>query len=63
VTLDEPWFYYISDHDLIFFLPDGKVPDRERVTIHSKKVMNTIVWSLTEFSVVIALESGCLLMA
>jgi hypothetical protein len=39
VTLDESWFDCITDHEPIWLPPDGKVPDRERVTIQSKNVM------------------------
>jgi hypothetical protein len=46
ITLDESWFYYITDHKLIWLPPDGKVPDLERVRIQSRMVMLT-------------LESGC----
>jgi hypothetical protein len=59
VTLDEAWFYYITDHEFIWLLPDGKVPDRERVTIQSTEMMHTIVWRTAEFAGVAALESGC----
>jgi hypothetical protein len=59
VTQDESWFYCITDHELILLLPDGKVPDRERVTIQSKKVILPIVWDSTGFAVVTAIESGC----
>jgi hypothetical protein len=57
VTLDKSWFYSIADHELIFFLAHGKVPDLERVTIQSKKVMLTIVWRPIGFTFVIALGS------
>jgi hypothetical protein len=59
VTLDESWFYYITGHELIRLPPDGKVRDREPVTIQSKKVMLTIVCGPTGFAVVLALEGGC----
>jgi hypothetical protein len=36
VTLDESWFYYITDHELIWLPPDGKVPDLERARVQSK---------------------------
>jgi hypothetical protein len=39
--------------------PDRKVPDRECITVQSKKVMLTILWALTGFAVVIVFESGC----
>jgi hypothetical protein len=59
VTLDESWFYYITDHELIWLPPDGKVPNRERITIESKKVILTIVWVPMGFTVVIVIKSGC----
>jgi hypothetical protein len=59
VILDESWFSYITDHELIWLPPDGNDPDLERVTIQSKKVMFTILWTPTGFSVLIALGSGC----
>jgi hypothetical protein len=59
VTLDESWFSYITDHELIWLPPHGKVPDLERVKIQSKKVIPTIVWVSTGFAVVTALDRGC----
>jgi hypothetical protein len=37
VARDESWFEYITDHGLIWPPPDGKVPNRERFRIQSKK--------------------------
>jgi hypothetical protein len=37
MTLDESWFYHMTDHEIILFPPHGKIPDRERVTIQSKR--------------------------
>jgi hypothetical protein len=37
MILDESWFYFIPDHELIWLLTGGKVPDRERVTIQSNE--------------------------
>jgi hypothetical protein len=59
VTLPTSSFYYNADHELISLPPDGKVPDRERVTVHSKKAMLAILWDPTRFTIVTALESGC----
>jgi hypothetical protein len=59
VTLDESWFEYITDYELIWPPPDGKVPARECVTIQSKNVMLTIVCGATGLAVVTVLESGC----
>jgi hypothetical protein len=58
VTLDESWFYHITDAELIWLPPDGKVPDLERVTVESKKRSSSRVGP-TGFPVVTALESGC----
>jgi hypothetical protein len=52
-------FYCIADHEFIWLPPDGKVSDRDRVTVQSKRVMFTIVRSLTGFAVVVAIENGC----
>jgi hypothetical protein len=59
VTLVESWFYYITDHEFIWLLPDGKIPDRERVTSQQEKVMTNIMWSRRGFAVVTTLESWC----
>jgi hypothetical protein len=36
-TLDEFWLYDVTDYEFMWFATGGKVPDRERVTIRSKK--------------------------
>jgi hypothetical protein len=36
-TLDESWFDYITDYELILLPHDGKIPDREPFTIESRK--------------------------
>jgi hypothetical protein len=59
VTLDKLWFYYIADHGLILFFPHGKMPDLERVTVQSTKVMLPIMWDPNAFAVVTAIESEC----
>jgi hypothetical protein len=41
--VDESWFYYITDHELIGLPPDGKGPDREPATVQSNKMMLTTV--------------------
>jgi hypothetical protein len=43
VTLDEPWFYLRTDHELIWSQPDAEIPEREQRTVQSQKVMLTIV--------------------
>jgi hypothetical protein len=37
VTLDESWFYYITDHELMWLPREGNVTDRECVAVQSKK--------------------------
>jgi hypothetical protein len=58
VTLDESWFYWCSDHDLMWLRPGETVPDRERYTIQSPKLMVTIVWNPNGFHVVDALPKA-----
>jgi hypothetical protein len=43
VILDESWFYHTIDVELIWLSPDGKVPDLERVTVESQKMIFMIV--------------------
>jgi hypothetical protein len=52
VTLDESWFYLHIDHELIWAQPDAEIPERERHTIQSQKVMLTIVWNPGGFHLV-----------
>jgi hypothetical protein len=52
VTLDESWFYLNTDHELIWLQPDGEIPERERRTIQSEKVMLTIVWNPSGFHLI-----------
>jgi histone-lysine N-methyltransferase SETMAR len=59
VTLDESWFYRNSDHDLMWLPPGDAVPDRERYTLQSPKLMLTIVWSPGGFHIVNFLPTGC----
>jgi hypothetical protein len=47
--MDKSWFYYMTNDELIWFPPYGRVPDLECVTIQSMKMM---------FTVVTVLESG-----
>jgi hypothetical protein len=49
----------MTDHELLWLPIHGKVPDRERVTIQSRKVMLTIVCGPTGFAVVTAIKTGC----
>jgi hypothetical protein len=59
LILDESWFYDLREHEPIWPSPHGKVPDRERVAIQSRKVMFAIVCDPTGFAAVTALDSGC----
>jgi hypothetical protein len=54
VILDESWFYFNlnTDHELIWILPDGEIPERARPTIQSEKVMLTIVWNPIGFHLI-----------
>jgi hypothetical protein len=58
MTLDDPWFYFTTDHERIW-LPEGtEAPERERITVQSIKTMVTIVWNLTGFYWIVALPKG-----
>jgi hypothetical protein len=59
MTPDESWFCDIPNHELRWLPPDESVPDCERFTIQSKKMILTIVWSPTGFAVLTAIESRC----
>jgi hypothetical protein len=43
VTLDESWFYFSTDYEFIWIPLGTEPPERERLTIQSKKLMITIV--------------------
>jgi hypothetical protein len=58
VTLDESWIYLDCEHDLIWMDPGEIVPDRERQTVQSPKLMLTIVWNPSGFHIVKALPKG-----
>jgi hypothetical protein len=60
VTLDESWFYINlnTDHELIWLQPDGDIPERERLTIQSEKVMRTIIWNPSGFNLINVLPKG-----
>jgi hypothetical protein len=58
VTLNECWFYFTTDHEWIW-LPEGtEDPERERVTVQSRKMMMTIVWNHTGFYRIVAIPKG-----
>jgi hypothetical protein len=52
VTLDESWFYLHTDQ------PDAEIPERERHTVQSQKLMLTIVWNPGGFHLVNILPKG-----
>jgi hypothetical protein len=55
VTLDESWFYFTTDRERIW-LPEGtEALERERITVQSRKMMETIVWNPTGFFRIVAL--------
>jgi hypothetical protein len=58
MTLDESWFYYLADHELIQLPPEGKFRVGH-VSRGGQKVMPTIMWCPTGFAIVIAIERGC----
>jgi hypothetical protein len=58
VTFDESWFYLHTDHELIWAQPDAEIPQRERHTVRSQKVMLTIVWNPGGFHLVNILPKG-----
>jgi hypothetical protein len=58
VTLDESSFYLNTNHELIWLQLDGEIPERERRTIQSEKVMLTIVWNLSVFHLINVLPKG-----
>jgi hypothetical protein len=52
VIFDESLFCLNAKHELIWLQPDGEIPERERPTIQSEKVMLTIVWNLSGFHMI-----------
>jgi hypothetical protein len=58
LTLNESWFYFTTNHELVW-LPEGiEAPERERITVQSRKMMATIVWNPTGFYRIGALPKG-----
>jgi hypothetical protein len=58
ITFGESWFYFTPGHERIW-LPEGtKAPERERITVQSRKMMVTIVWNHTGFCRIVALPKG-----
>jgi hypothetical protein len=60
VTLDESWYYLNlnTDHEHIWLEPDGEIPETERCTIQSEKVMLTIVWNPSGFDLINVVPKG-----
>jgi hypothetical protein len=55
VTLNESWFYFMTGYERVW-LPEGtEAPEREWITIQSRKIMVTIVWNPTGFYWIVAL--------
>jgi hypothetical protein len=52
VTLYELFFYFNMDHELIWLQPDEGIPERERHTVQSEKVMITIAWNPRAFHLI-----------
>jgi hypothetical protein len=52
VTLDESWFYLNMGHELIWLQLDEEIPERERHTVQSEKMIITIVWNLSGFHLI-----------
>ena len=58
ITLDESWFYFCTDHELIWLAPGETVPERGGHTIQSPKMMVTIAWNTNGFHVLADLPKG-----
>jgi hypothetical protein len=58
VTLNESWLHVRTGYERIW-LPDGiESPERERITVQSRRIMVTIVWNPTGFYRIVALPKG-----
>jgi hypothetical protein len=58
VTLDESWFDFTTDHERIWLPEATEAPERERITVESRKMMMTIVWNPPGFYRTVALPEG-----
>jgi hypothetical protein len=58
VTLDESWFYLETDYEQVWIPQDAEPPERQRLTIQSKKLMITVVWTPLGFARIAALPKG-----
>jgi hypothetical protein len=58
VTLDKSWIYLYCEHHLMWMALGDIVPDTERQTVQSPKLMLSIVWNPSRFHIVKALPKG-----
>jgi hypothetical protein len=58
VTLDESWRYFTTGHERIWPPERAESPERERITVQSRKMIVTIVWNHTGFHRIVALPKG-----
>jgi hypothetical protein len=47
VTLNESWFDFTNVHERIWLAEGTEAPERERISVQSRKIMVTIVWNHT----------------
>jgi lipopolysaccharide export system protein LptC len=55
ITADESWFYFTTDHERVWLRESTEAPEKERITVQSRKMMVTIVWNPTGFCRIVAL--------
>jgi hypothetical protein len=58
VILDESWFYSTTDHERIGLAEGTEAPEREWITLQSRKMMVTIVWNPKGFDQIGTLPKG-----
>jgi hypothetical protein len=58
VTFDELRFCLNVDHERIRLHPNEEIPERERHTIQSEKVMTTIIWDPSAFHLIKLMPNG-----
>jgi hypothetical protein len=59
ITLDESWFYLVTDHEQIWLRPEETPPERAKHTIQDRKIMVTIAWNPLGFHLIQSLPKGC----
>jgi hypothetical protein len=59
MTFDESWLYFRIDYGQVGLQPGEEVPEKERPTIRSGKMMLTIAWNPTGFHLVNVLSKEC----